>query len=197
VGNGTASSASPTALTMPGCSAAADALIWTTSTGFGCNTAVSASTLGGATFASPGAIGGTTPAAGSFTGLTVTAGGTTTYDGSSSGSQTVGCTNATCTGITVGGILTFANLAGSAAGSHIKTFSANHDISGTCTSASGTTCTPATFATSYSATPSCVVTATANVGAFYISAQSNTGFTITYTTSGAASFNYLCVGNPA
>jgi hypothetical protein len=78
VGNGTASSASPTALAMPSCSAAADALIWTTSTGFGCNAAVNASTLGGATFASPGAIGGTTPAAGSFTGLTVTAGGTTT-----------------------------------------------------------------------------------------------------------------------
>ena len=106
VGNGTASSASPTALAMPSCSAAADALIWTTSTGFGCNAAVNASTLGGATFASPGAIGGTTPAAGSFTGLTVTAGGTTTYDGSSSGSETVGCTNSTCTGISITGILT-------------------------------------------------------------------------------------------
>lgn len=37
-GNATGSSAIPTALAMPSCSGATNALIWTTSTGFGCNT---------------------------------------------------------------------------------------------------------------------------------------------------------------
>lgn len=38
VGNGTAGSASPTALAMPSCSGALNGLIWTAATGFGCNT---------------------------------------------------------------------------------------------------------------------------------------------------------------
>lgn len=63
---------SPTALTIPSCSASVDALIWTSNSGFGCNASVNAATLGGATFAAPGAIGGTTPGAGIFTGLTTT-----------------------------------------------------------------------------------------------------------------------------
>lgn len=41
--NATAGSASPTAQAVSSCSAAADALIWTTSTGFGCNTSITAS----------------------------------------------------------------------------------------------------------------------------------------------------------
>lgn len=72
--NATASSASPTAFAMPGCSAATNALTWTTSTGFTCNSAINAATLGGATFASPGAIGSTTPNTGAFT--TLSASGT-------------------------------------------------------------------------------------------------------------------------
>jgi hypothetical protein len=57
VGNATAGSASPTALAMPSCSTAASALNWTTSTGFTCNTsitaaAVPASGLTGTTLAS-------------------------------------------------------------------------------------------------------------------------------------------------
>lgn len=38
LGNATASAAAPTALSIPSCSGGANALIWTTSTGFGCNT---------------------------------------------------------------------------------------------------------------------------------------------------------------
>lgn len=68
--NATASSASPTAFAMPGCSAATNALTWTTSTGFTCNSAINAATLGGATFASPGTIGSTTPGTATFTNLT-------------------------------------------------------------------------------------------------------------------------------
>jgi len=67
--NATASSAAPAAFAMPSCSTSASALTWTTSTGFTCNTAVNAATLGGATFAAPGAIGGTTPGSGAFTTL--------------------------------------------------------------------------------------------------------------------------------
>jgi hypothetical protein len=37
-GNATGSSAAPTALSVPSCSGATNALIWTSSTGFGCNT---------------------------------------------------------------------------------------------------------------------------------------------------------------
>lgn len=70
--NSTGSSASPTAFAMPGCSTSSSALNWTTSTGFTCNTAINAATLGGATFASPGSIGGTTAAAGKFTTLQAT-----------------------------------------------------------------------------------------------------------------------------
>ena len=69
VANATASSASPTAFPVPSCSTSASALNWTSGTGFTCNTAVNASTLGGATFASPGAIGSGTASTGSFTSL--------------------------------------------------------------------------------------------------------------------------------
>jgi hypothetical protein len=57
LGNATASSASPTALSVGSCSTASSALQWTTNTGFGCNTsitaaAVPASGLTGTTLAS-------------------------------------------------------------------------------------------------------------------------------------------------
>lgn len=94
--NATASSASPTAFAMPSCSTSASALNWTTSTGFTCNAAVNAATLGGATFASPGAIGSTTAGTGKFTTLQATGAftpsstagivGTTTNDSANAGS---------------------------------------------------------------------------------------------------------------
>lgn len=68
-GNATSGTANDTDLSVGSCSTSASALIWTTNTGFGCNTAVNAAQLGGATMAAPGAIGGTTPAAGTFTTL--------------------------------------------------------------------------------------------------------------------------------
>ena len=72
VGNGTSGSAVPTALAMTSCSTSSSAVIWTTNTGFGCNTSVNAATLGSATFAAPGAIGGGTPGTGAFTSITAT-----------------------------------------------------------------------------------------------------------------------------
>jgi hypothetical protein len=64
---------------------------------------------------------------------------------------------------------------------------------GTVSSASGTTVS-VTFGSAYGSTPVIVVTPTTNCGAFFISAQSSTGFTITYATSGAQSFNWIAIG---
>lgn len=79
VGNATAGSAAPTALTIGSCSTSGSALKWTTNTGFGCNTAIDAATLGGATFAAPGPIGSTTQSTGAFT--TLSANSTATLGG--------------------------------------------------------------------------------------------------------------------
>lgn len=96
VANVTGSSASPTAFAMPSCSTSASALNWTSGTGFTCNSSVNAATLGGATFAAPGAIGSTTASTGKFTTLQATGAitpsstsgivGTTTNDNAISGS---------------------------------------------------------------------------------------------------------------
>jgi hypothetical protein len=51
VGNATAGSAAPTALSVGTCSTAGSALIWTTNTGFGCNTSITANTSSTATTA--------------------------------------------------------------------------------------------------------------------------------------------------
>jgi len=69
LGNVSGSSASPSAVSVSNCSSSSSALSYTSGTGFGCNSSVNAATLGGATFAAPGAIGSTTPGTGSFTNL--------------------------------------------------------------------------------------------------------------------------------
>lgn len=55
-GNATSGTASPTDLAMTSCSTAASALIWTTNTGFGCNTSITANTATTATSATNTAI---------------------------------------------------------------------------------------------------------------------------------------------
>lgn len=81
--NATGSTANVTAFAMPSCSASSSALGYTSGTGIICNASINAATLGGATFAAPGAIGGTTPGAGAFTTLsassTVSGAGFSTY----------------------------------------------------------------------------------------------------------------------
>ena len=69
---GSLTATTPSGQSVPSCSASTNALLWTSGTGFGCNTSINAGTLSGATFASPGAIGGTTAAAGKFTTLQAT-----------------------------------------------------------------------------------------------------------------------------
>lgn len=71
LGNSTSGTANVTALAVGGCSSSSSALIWTTNTGFGCNTSINAATLGGATFSAPGAIGAGTPDAISATSVAV------------------------------------------------------------------------------------------------------------------------------
>jgi len=75
--NVTGSSASPTAFSLTNCSTSSSAMTYTTGTGFTCNSTINAATLGGATFASPGAIGSTTPGSGAFTALSASSIGST------------------------------------------------------------------------------------------------------------------------
>jgi hypothetical protein len=71
----------------------------------------------------------------------------------------------------------------------------NGDVQGPVSSVSGTTVS-VVYTTAYASTPTVVVTPTTNAGSFFLSASSSTGFTITYTTSGAQTFNYQVMGNP-
>lgn len=94
--NATGSTANVAAFSMPSCSTSASALNWTSGTGFACNSSVNAATLGGATFAAPGAIGSTTASTGRFTTLQATSAitpsstagivGTATNDSANAGS---------------------------------------------------------------------------------------------------------------
>lgn len=103
LGNYTSGTANYTAQNVGSCSTTASAIIYTTNTGWGCNTTINAGTLGGATFASPGAIGGTTAAAVNTTGLiskgtkftTTGCSVSSTTGGSAAGTFTLGAN--TCT----------------------------------------------------------------------------------------------------
>lgn len=57
LGNATASTASPTAVSIPSCSGATSALQWTSGTGFGCNTAIQASTATTASTSTTASVG--------------------------------------------------------------------------------------------------------------------------------------------
>lgn len=71
-GNSTNVTASPTDMSMPGCSTAGSALKYTTNTGVGCNSAIDAATLLSKTWDAPGPIGNGTPS--TFNGVTITPG---------------------------------------------------------------------------------------------------------------------------
>lgn len=96
VGNATSGTANYTALAIGTCSTSASAINWTTNTGWGCNTAVNAAQLNGATFAAPGVIGGTTPAEIDVTGL-ISKGTKFTTSGCSVSSTTGGAAAGTFT----------------------------------------------------------------------------------------------------
>lgn len=70
----------------------------------------------------------------------------------------------------------------------------NGDVTGSISSVGGATVSKV-FTTNYVNTPYIVVTPTTNAGAFYLSAVSNSGFTITYATTGAQTFNYHVFAN--
>ena len=124
------SAGTPAGYTMPGCSGASNALIWTTGTGFGCNTVSTSATsitigstaivsggnqdilynnagvLGNATLASflatPPAIGGSTPAAGTFTTLNATSEVVGSPSGGNLGTGTINATGLYVNGAAVG-----------------------------------------------------------------------------------------------
>lgn len=68
----------------------------------------------------------------------------------------------------------------------------NGNSRGTASSVSGTTIT-VSFTNTFATTPLITVTPTTNAGAYFISAASATGFTITYATSGAQTFNWHAI----
>ncbi|AQW32724.1 hypothetical protein ACJBUE_22445 (plasmid) [Ralstonia syzygii subsp. celebesensis] len=100
LGNATGSSASPAAVPVPSCSTSSSALRWTSASGFNCNTAINASTLGSATFAAPGAIGSTTPGSGAFTTLSTTSTATLSAISTSTATISGGTINGTSVGAT-------------------------------------------------------------------------------------------------
>ena len=75
-------------------------------------------------------------------------------------------------------------------------------VAGTYTAQTGTlaqtggTSVSVKYAVAYTSTPTVVASPTSNCGTWYISASSNTGFTITYANSGTQTFNYMVMGNP-
>lgn len=103
VGNATSGTANYTALAIGTCSTSASAVIWTTNTGWGCNTAINAAQLNGATFASPGVIGGTAQSEIDTTGIIskgtkFTTSGcsvSSTTGGAAAGTFTIGANNCT------------------------------------------------------------------------------------------------------
>lgn len=106
LGNATSGTATVTALAVGSCDTSTKAMQWTTNTGFGCNTAINAATLGGATFAAPGTIGGGTP--GAITGTTITANTSISSPiHTSSGSHTFQSNGSTFAGLITTGQLWF------------------------------------------------------------------------------------------
>lgn len=109
---------------------------------------------------------------------------TVTRSGTSAASMVFGGDVSLAGNVTLGG-----------SGAHINSATANSDVCGVLSSASGTTVSHS-FTTPFASTPVVQITATSNCGFFYLSAVSNSGFTITYANSGTASFNYTVIGNP-
>ena len=70
------------------------------------------------------------------------------------------------------------------------------DVMGTLTAASAIATTASkVYAVPYVNTPSVHITPTQNCGNFYLSASSNTGFTVTFTSAGTHTFSYLVISN--
>jgi hypothetical protein len=102
-------------------------------------------------------------------------------------------------GSTTPNIASFTNLSFSGNGSHLKTFAANKDITGTCTMTSGA-CTLISFSTAYTSQPACMVTWDGITGTLtgVLSSHSTTsGLTPTSSVgTDTAKVFYICVGNP-
>jgi len=81
-------------------------------------------------------------------------------------------------------------------GQHFNTQAANNDHCGTFATAASTTAS-VTFTTNYTSTPVVVLTPqTTGLTSWFISAISNSGFTVTVAPSGTYTFGYIVVGNP-
>jgi len=110
VGNATASSASPTALTMPTCFGSTSALLWTPNSGYSCNSSISANTStnisGGTQYGVlyQSASGTTASTAAGTAGYVLTSNGTSAPTFQSTSATIYDPTNVAITGGTIGGI---------------------------------------------------------------------------------------------
>jgi hypothetical protein len=122
--------------------------------------------------------------------------GQVTFNGSSSGSLTLAANSAATTLTSSVGVAA-PSVTVNSAGGHIQTNNSSSDIAGVVTISSSTTAS-ITFNTAYNSTPVCVLTSLTSLGtkSYYISAISTTGFTVTISTNGTYSFDYICMGNP-
>jgi len=115
VGNATASSASPTALTMPTCFGSTSALLWTPNSGYSCNSSISANTStnisGGTQYGVlyQSASGTTASTAAGTPGYVLTSNGTSAPTFQSTSATVYDPTNVAITGGTIGGITSFAS----------------------------------------------------------------------------------------
>jgi hypothetical protein len=72
----------------------------------------------------------------------------------------------------------------------------NGDVVGTLTAPTAIATTVSkVYATPYVNTPTVLIIPTQNCGNFFLSASSNTGFTVTFTSAGTHTFQYLVISN--
>ena len=82
-------------------------------------------------------------------------------------------------------------------GQHFVTQAAANDMAGTFTVSASTTGS-VTFTTNYTSTPAIVLTPqTTGLTSWFLSAVSNSGFTVTVAPSGTYTFAYIVIGNPS
>lgn len=111
VGNATSGSAAPTALALGSCSTVSSALIWTTNTGFGCNTSITANAVPAANLTGATLAAGVTASSLTSLGTITTLNATTINAFTAGGAIAMGGNN-----ITGGGTATFTTFSGALTG---------------------------------------------------------------------------------
>ncbi len=183
VGNATSGSAAPTALAVGSCSTAASALIWTTNTGFGCNTSITAAAVPAS------GITGTTLAANVVTSSITTVG--TLVGGATGAGFTVALTTSTVSGkLPCANFPALTGVVTTSAGSCATSFAASPTFTGV-----------ATFANGSAAAPSIVFAASSTAGFYSLDAvtvgMTSRGLQVIQFSNPLNAVNYYLAGGSA